>query len=170
MIHFLQNFFCFTSAYCVHGNPLQYSCLENPKDRGALWAIVHTVARSRTQRKPLSTHVHTGLIHSWSLNNVGVDSTNRRSYSTEVLTTEKNPRVSGPMQFQLILIKRQLLSASRRVPGIQEVLNKYLPNELIVTAFHYIQDRISSSMSNTIASIYLAVKQVKIPGFHGVYS
>lgn len=62
-----------------------------------------------------------------------------------------------------------VLSASRRVPGIKEVLNKYLPNEMIVTAFHYIQDRISSSMLNTIASIYLAVKQVKIPGFHGVY-
>ena len=25
----------------VHGNPLQYSCLENPTDRGAWWAIVH---------------------------------------------------------------------------------------------------------------------------------
>ena len=24
-----------------NGNPLQYSCLENPKDRGAWWAIVH---------------------------------------------------------------------------------------------------------------------------------
>ena len=24
-----------------HGNPLQYSCLENPMDRGALWATVH---------------------------------------------------------------------------------------------------------------------------------
>ena len=27
-----------------HGNPLQYSCLENPMDRGALWATVHRVA------------------------------------------------------------------------------------------------------------------------------
>ena len=26
-----------------HGNPLQYSCLENPMDRGAWWAIVHGV-------------------------------------------------------------------------------------------------------------------------------
>ena len=25
-----------------HGNPLQYSCLENPTDRGAWWATVHT--------------------------------------------------------------------------------------------------------------------------------
>ena len=27
-----------------HGKPLQYSCLENPKDRGAWWATVHSVA------------------------------------------------------------------------------------------------------------------------------
>ena len=29
-----------------HGNPLQYSCLENPMDRGAWWATVHGVAQS----------------------------------------------------------------------------------------------------------------------------
>ena len=34
-----------------HGNPLQYSCLENPMDRGAWWAIVHGVTKSRTQLK-----------------------------------------------------------------------------------------------------------------------
>ena len=28
-----------------NGNPLQYSCLENPKDRGAWWATVHGVAK-----------------------------------------------------------------------------------------------------------------------------
>ena len=32
-----------------NGNPLQYSCLENPMDRGAWWAIVHGVAKSRTR-------------------------------------------------------------------------------------------------------------------------
>ena len=32
-----------------HGNPLQYSCLENPMDRGAWQATVHGVAKSRTQ-------------------------------------------------------------------------------------------------------------------------
>ena len=31
-----------------HGNPLQYSCLENPMDRGAWWATVHGVAKSQT--------------------------------------------------------------------------------------------------------------------------
>ena len=30
-----------------NGNPLQYSCLENPMDRGAWWAAVHGVAKSR---------------------------------------------------------------------------------------------------------------------------
>ena len=29
------------------GNPLQYSCLENPMDRGAWWATVHEVGKSR---------------------------------------------------------------------------------------------------------------------------
>ena len=32
-----------------NGGPLQYSCLENPKDRGAWCAAVHGVAQSRTQ-------------------------------------------------------------------------------------------------------------------------
>ena len=31
-----------------HGNPLQYSCLENPMDRGAWQAIVHRVTQSQT--------------------------------------------------------------------------------------------------------------------------
>ena len=32
-----------------NGNPLQYTCLENPVDREAWWATVHGVAESRTQ-------------------------------------------------------------------------------------------------------------------------
>ena len=39
-----------------HGNPLQYSCLENPMARRAWWATVHGVAKSWTQLKQLSTH------------------------------------------------------------------------------------------------------------------
>ena len=33
-----------------NGNPLQYSCLENPMDGGAWWVIVHGVAKSRRVR------------------------------------------------------------------------------------------------------------------------
>ena len=39
-----------------HGNPLQYSCLENPMDRGTWWATVRWVAKSCTQLKRLNTH------------------------------------------------------------------------------------------------------------------
>ena len=42
-----------------HGNPLQYSCLENHIDRGAWQATVHRVAKNQTRLKWLSTHTHT---------------------------------------------------------------------------------------------------------------
>ena len=40
-----------------HGNPSQYSCLENPMDRGAWQATVHRVTKSWTQLKQLSMHI-----------------------------------------------------------------------------------------------------------------
>ena len=41
-----------------HGNPLQYSCLENPMNRGAWRAIVLGVPKSQTQLKGLNTHTY----------------------------------------------------------------------------------------------------------------
>ena len=38
-----------------NGNQLQYSRLENPIDRGAWWAMVHWITKSRTQQKRLNT-------------------------------------------------------------------------------------------------------------------
>ena len=46
------------SLSCIgegNGNPLQCSCLQNPRDRGAWWAAVYGVAQSRTQLKRLSS-------------------------------------------------------------------------------------------------------------------
>ena len=43
------------------GNPLQYSCLENPLDRGAWWAMVYRVTKSQTQLKRLTMHTHVQL-------------------------------------------------------------------------------------------------------------
>ena len=43
-----------------NGNPLQYSCLENPMDRGAWWATVRGVAKSQT-RLSMHTSYHTSL-------------------------------------------------------------------------------------------------------------
>ena len=42
-----------------HGNPLQYSCLENPMDSEAWRATVHRVAKCQTQLKRLSMHAWT---------------------------------------------------------------------------------------------------------------
>ena len=46
-----------------NGNPLQYSCLENPMDGGAWWATVHGVAKSRTR---LSDFTFTFTMFSYS--------------------------------------------------------------------------------------------------------
>ena len=60
-----------------NGTPLQYSCLENPRDGGAQWAAIYGVAQSRTRLQRLSsssislkitakclTMIHKGLIYS----------------------------------------------------------------------------------------------------------
>ena len=44
-----------------YGNPLQCSCLENPVDRGAWWAMGHRVTQNQTRLKQLSTHLRLGL-------------------------------------------------------------------------------------------------------------
>ena len=44
-----------------NGNPLQYSCLENPMDRRAWQSTVHGVAQSRTPLKQLSTHARISI-------------------------------------------------------------------------------------------------------------
>ena len=49
------------SVYCFregNGTPLQYSCLENPMDRGAWWAAVHGVAEGQTRLSDFSFTFH----------------------------------------------------------------------------------------------------------------
>ena len=43
-----------------NGNPLQYSCLENPMDGGAWWAVVHGATKSQTRLSdfPFTFHFH----------------------------------------------------------------------------------------------------------------
>ena len=45
-----------------HGNPLHYSCLENPMDKGDWQATVHRVTENRTRLKRLSTHACTEVL------------------------------------------------------------------------------------------------------------
>ena len=73
----------------IYDNPLQYSCLGNPKNRGAWQATVHTVAKSWTWLKRLSTeqnthtHTHTYIYTSPRIN---VDTYQHQSPGTLLLT------------------------------------------------------------------------------------
>ena len=51
-LHFHSSLSCIGEG---NGNPLQCSCLENPRDRGAWWASVYGVPQSRTRLKRLSS-------------------------------------------------------------------------------------------------------------------
>ena len=51
-LHFHFSLSCIREG---NGNPLQCSCLENPRDGGVWWAAVYRVAQSRTQLKRLSS-------------------------------------------------------------------------------------------------------------------
>ena len=51
-VHFHFSLSCIGEG---NGNPLQRSCLENPRDRGAWWAAVYGVTQSQTQLKQLSS-------------------------------------------------------------------------------------------------------------------
>ena len=53
-LHFDFSFSCIGEG---NGNPLQCSCLENPRDGGAWWAAVYWVAQSRTRLKRLSSSI-----------------------------------------------------------------------------------------------------------------
>ena len=51
-LHFQFSLSCIGEG---NGNPLQYSCLENPRDGGAWWAAIYGVAQSRTRLKQLTS-------------------------------------------------------------------------------------------------------------------
>ena len=69
------------SLSCIgegNGNPLQCSCLENPRDGGAWWAAIYGVAQSRTRLKRLSSssssyeHLCTIFLWTYIFNFLGV--------------------------------------------------------------------------------------------------
>ena len=59
-LHFHFSFSCIGEG---NGNPLQCSCLENPRDGGAWWAAVYGVAQSRTRLMRLSSSSSSSILH-----------------------------------------------------------------------------------------------------------
>ena len=77
------------SLACVgegNGNPLQCSCLENPRDRGAWWAAIYGVSQSRTRLKQLSSSSKSKLSILREIN---------PEYSLEGLMLKLKPRYFG---------------------------------------------------------------------------
>ena len=84
------------SLSCIgegNGNPLQCSCLENPRDGGALWAAVYGVAQSWTQLKWLSSSSSTYI---WNLEKwywwVYLQGSNGETDRTDLRTWEEGRR------------------------------------------------------------------------------
>ena len=108
-----------------HGNPLQYSCLENPMDRGAWRARVHWVAKSQTWLKWLSTHARSvakprGVRRSTQCQ-MPAHSLGRGTCNAEPLTTEPNTMSRWP----------GCCVDTWRGPSL-EVLDKHGPHQTLV--------------------------------------
>ena len=66
-----------------NGNPLEYSCLENPRDRRARWAAIYGVTQSQTQLKQLSSSSSTKIANFCALKNIN-KKVNKSVFSIEL--------------------------------------------------------------------------------------
>ena len=72
-----------------HGNPLQYSCLEDPMGRGAWWATFHGVTKSQTQLRKKHLHVLCSYTNYASqTSNWGLDMCAKKSPSSPLFYTQ----------------------------------------------------------------------------------
>ena len=89
------------SLSCIgeeNGNPLQYSCLENPRDGAAWWAAVYGVTQSRTRLKWLSnSRIAGGFFTNWAIREAqGAEpGTNPNALTPRPWTWEHCPVISG---------------------------------------------------------------------------
>ena len=73
-----------------HGNPFQYSCLENPMDKEAWWATVRGAPKSRIQLSDLAQHIHgVELIPVLNIK----DGSNSHVSDTSLLTSKVGPSI-----------------------------------------------------------------------------
>ena len=111
-----------------HCNPLQYSCLENPRDRGAWQAIVHQVTKSWTQLKRLNTQCNTNN-KMWVFN-IPVQ------YHQQTITYTKTIRLkASQIRAKQIPYEKQLMSLCIR-RGKRPDLAFYVPRPFIFSLYY----------------------------------
>ena len=114
-----------------HGNPLLYSWLENPMDRGAWWATVHGVTKSRTWLKQLSVN---------SIHKIIVLMCESERVSCSVLSNSETPQTVAhqaplPMEFS-----REEYWSGLPFPSLSDLL-------------HYVHQALGSSISLELTQI-----------------
>ena len=82
-----------------NGNPLQCSCLENPRDGGAWWTAIYGVTQSRTQLKRLSSSSSMFSFIGWALQKIQEHYSHRLQRRRCPLVLYKHTRQMSP-QFQ----------------------------------------------------------------------
>ena len=81
-----------------NGNPLQCSCLENPRDRGAWWAAVYGVTQSRTRLKRFSNSSSSSILESI---NSQLCTISKNKISSHFLHLPPSPPLVGDIQFHV---------------------------------------------------------------------
>ena len=96
------------SLSCIgegNGNPLQCSCLENPRNGGAWWAAVYGVTQSRTRQKRLSSSSSSSKMRE----SVKMFKKLTIFIPKTVLTGLKNIYRSSEINFELIIMENRML-------------------------------------------------------------
>ena len=135
-----------------NGNPLQYSCLENPRDRGDWWAAVHGVAKSRTQ------------LNNWACMHILEHSNKYYNINSQRVVPNQQLECHHHLGIQLLLLlfSRSVMSDSLdpmdySMPGFP-VLH-CLP-EFVQTHVHWVSCKLLDSIPRLTESQTLEVDQV----------
>ena len=90
-----------------HGNPLQYSSLEDPMGRGAWWATVHRVAESDTNEATshIHTHIHTHTPSKSRVTNLMIFPLQLMSHSNSAVYFVISCKLPSPNLFNLVSMK-----------------------------------------------------------------
>ena len=141
-----------------NGNPLQYSCLENPIDGGAWWATVHRVAKSRTQLSDF-THSYPYQLLSYMLSHVVVAVHPRRCSGIYVTSQHCSGHIQT-LQMSKVFMQYipQTMNPSLIIPHNVVSLGQFL--HILVPCSFSLQEHLCSSLPIQVCTFFTAHSQI----------